>query len=92
MKQNFMWIFTSTWYVLHNYKVSGNSVERFKGVALTRKTGLTDCLTAGRPGQNHYNKEFKKNEIQLGNVDFIFKIFFGPKLADYGYVVSEKNI
>ena len=28
--QNFLWICTSTHYVLHNYKVSGNSVKRFQ--------------------------------------------------------------
>ena len=30
MNQNFLWICTSTHYVLHNYKVSRNSVERFQ--------------------------------------------------------------
>ena len=30
MNQNFMWICISTYYVLHYYKVSGNSVERFQ--------------------------------------------------------------
>ena len=30
LNQNFLWICTSTWYVLHNYKVSWNSVERFQ--------------------------------------------------------------
>ena len=49
--QTFLWICASTHYVLHNYKVSLNSVERFRGVVLARKTGLmdwlTDCLTDG---------------------------------------------
>ena len=40
--QNFMWICTSTHYVLHNYKVSQNSVERFQRSCAARKTGLTE--------------------------------------------------
>ena len=49
--QNFMWICTSTHYVLHNYKVSLNSVERFQRSCADKKNrtgGLTDLLTDGR--------------------------------------------
>ena len=37
-----MWICTSTHNVLHNYKIL---LSGFRGVALTRKTGLTDWLS-----------------------------------------------
>ena len=50
LNQNFLWICTSTWYVLHNYKVSRNSVERFQSSCADKKNrtdGLTDRLTAG---------------------------------------------
>ena len=47
MNQNFLWICTYTWYVLHNYKVKCHEIllSGFRGVALTRKTGLMDRLT-----------------------------------------------
>ena len=35
-------IYTSTHYVLHNYKVYDILLGSFRGVALTRKTGLPD--------------------------------------------------
>ena len=35
--QNFLWICTSTHYVLHYYKVSGNSVERFQRSCTNKK-------------------------------------------------------
>ena len=48
MNQNFLWICKSTHYVLHNYKVSRNSVERFQMSCADKKNrtdGLTDWLT-----------------------------------------------
>ena len=47
LNQNFMWICTPTHYVLHNYKVSWNSVERFQSCAdkKNRTDGRTDWLT-----------------------------------------------
>ena len=42
---NFLWICASTHYVLHNYKVSRNSVERFQRSYASKKNrtdGLTD--------------------------------------------------
>ena len=41
MNQNFLWICTSTHYVLYNYKDSGNSVERFQR-SCADEIGLTD--------------------------------------------------
>ena len=35
--QNFLWICASTHYVLHNYKVSRNSVERFQRCCANKK-------------------------------------------------------
>ena len=35
IEQNFLWICTCTHYVLHNYKVSQNSVERFQWSVLS---------------------------------------------------------
>ena len=37
LNQNFLWICTSTHYVLHNYKVSRNSVERFQKSCTNKK-------------------------------------------------------
>ena len=56
------------------------------------KKNRTDRLT----GQKHYNfrnslRDVIKNEIHLRNVDFIFRIFFVPKLADNGFVISENK-
>ena len=48
LKQNFLWICASTHYVLHNYTVSGNCVERFQRSCADKKNrtdGLTDWLT-----------------------------------------------
>ena len=48
LNQNFLWICTSTYYVLHNYKVSRNSVEQFQRSCSDKKNrteGLTDWLT-----------------------------------------------
>ena len=48
--QNFLWICASTHYVLHNYKVSGNSVEPFQKSCANKKNRtdwLTDWLTDG---------------------------------------------
>ena len=45
--QNFLWICPSTHYVLHNYKVSRNSVERFQRSCANKRNG-TDWLTDGR--------------------------------------------
>ena len=45
LNQNFLWICTSTWYVLHNYKASWNSVEWFQRSFADKKNrpdGLTD--------------------------------------------------
>ena len=42
LNKNFLWICPSTHYVLHNYKVSRNSVERFQWSCADKKTGLTD--------------------------------------------------
>ena len=50
LNQNFLWICASTHYVLHNYKVSGNSVKRFQRSCANKKNrtdGLTDWLTDG---------------------------------------------
>ena len=47
-------IYTSTHYVLHNYKVYDILLGSFRGVALTRKTGLPDWLTDWWTGQKHY--------------------------------------
>ena len=52
-------------------------------------TSVTGALTFGlNKGLCHC---VLSREINLRNVDFIFKIFFVPKLADYGYVVGEKK-
>ena len=51
MNQNFLWICASIHYVLNNFKVSGNSVERFQKSCTDKKNrtdGLTDRLTDGR--------------------------------------------
>ena len=48
--QNFLCICPSTHFVLHNHKVSKNSVERFQRSCANKKTrtdGLTDWLTDG---------------------------------------------
>ena len=48
--ENFLWICASTHYVLYNYKVSRNSVERFQRSCANKKNwtdGLTDWLTDG---------------------------------------------
>ena len=48
--QNFLWICTSSHYVLHIYKVSQNSVERFQRSCANKKNrtdGQTDWLTDG---------------------------------------------
>ena len=48
MNQNFLWICTSTHYVLHYHKVSRNSVERFQRSCVDKKNrtdGLTDWLS-----------------------------------------------
>ena len=48
INQNFLWISPSTHYVLHNYKVSRNSVVRFQRSCADKKNrtgGLTDRLT-----------------------------------------------
>ena len=48
LNQNFPWICSSTHYVLHNYKVSPNSVERFQRSCADKKNRtdrLTDWLT-----------------------------------------------
>ena len=47
MNQNFLWICESTNYVLHNYTVSRNSVERFQRSCAYKKN-RTDGLTDGR--------------------------------------------
>ena len=39
LNQNFLWICTSSWYVLHNYLVLRNSVERFQ-------RSCADCLSS----------------------------------------------
>ena len=47
MNQNVLWICTFTWYVLQNYKVSRNCVERFQRSCADKKNrtdGLTDGL------------------------------------------------
>ena len=58
--QNFLWICTCTHYVLYNYKVSRNSVERFQRSCATKKNRtdglpdwLTDRLTDGRVKNKH---------------------------------------
>ena len=48
LNQNFMWVCTSTHYVLHYYKFHEILLRGFRVVALTRKTGLTDWQTDGR--------------------------------------------
>ena len=53
LNQNFLWICASTHYVLHNYKVSWNSVERFQRSCADKKN-RTDGLTDWRTGQKHY--------------------------------------
>ena len=50
LNQNFLWICTSTHYVLHYYKLSGNSVEQFQRSCADKKNRtdiLTDWLTDG---------------------------------------------
>ena len=49
LNQNFLWICTSTYmyYVLLNYKIYKILLSGLRGVALTRKTELTDWLTDG---------------------------------------------
>ena len=44
MNQNFRWICAFTHYVLHNYKVLGNSVEGFQKSCADKKNGLTNWL------------------------------------------------
>mgnify|MGYP003686337679 CR=1 FL=1 len=51
-ESKFRWICASTHYVLYNYKVSRNSVERFQ--RRNRTDGLTDWQTDWRTGQKHY--------------------------------------
>ena len=53
LNQNFLWICASTHYVLHNYKVSGNFVERFQR-SWADKKNRTDGLTDWWTGQKRY--------------------------------------
>ena len=51
LNQNFLWICASTRYVLYNYKVSENSVERFQRSCADKKNrtdGVTDRVTDWR--------------------------------------------
>ena len=55
--QNFLWICTSTHYVLQFHEVIRNSVERFQRGCADKKSrtdGLTDWLTDWGTDQKHY--------------------------------------
>ena len=45
IESNFLWICTSTNYVLYHYIVSGNSVERFQGGCADNKNRTDHRLT-----------------------------------------------
>ena len=46
MNRNFLWTCTSTHYVLHYYKVSGNSVERFQRSCTDKLFGVVVLILA----------------------------------------------